>query len=134
MATMVVEESPMRLLSDVGNDEDVPLGGGGAQVLRIENVYMEAGDCERGEQIGVVYIEEAETGHGDRVLVTATFELNDEDSFVVGGIARRIMHDDRPSFRGRLGIRGGTGKYKGGRGQADVDVCNPKRWIIDLGP
>ena len=122
-------------LTEVGNHDDVPLGGDGAQVLRIEDVYEETGDCVHGDQpIGVVGIVETTTGHGNRVLVTATFDLDDGDSLVLQGVAERIHHNDRPSFRGRLGIGGGTGKFKGRRGQADVDVCNPKRWIVSPGP
>ena len=70
----------------------------------------------------------------NRVLVTAIFDLDGDDTLVVHGVAERIEHNDRPSFRGRLGVGGGTGKFKGRRGQVDVDVCNPKRWIVDGGP
>jgi hypothetical protein len=122
-------------LTEVGDHSDVPLGGDGAQVLRVEDVFEEADECEHGDQrIGVVGIVETTTGHGNRVLVTATFDLDDGDSLVVQGVAERIQHNDHPSFRGRLGVGGGTGKFKGRRGQVDVDVCNPKRWIIDPGP
>lgn len=130
----MVDTRTFTWLSDVGDDDDVQLGGGGAQVLRIEKVHEETGDCEPGELIGVVAIVETTTGHGKRVLVTATFDLDDGDSLVFQGVAERIQHNDRPSFRGRLGVGGGTGKFKGRWGQADVDVCNPKRWIISLDP
>jgi hypothetical protein len=130
---MAVEGTTFTWLSDVGDYDDVQLGGDGAQVLRIENVYEETGDCERGEQIGVVWIVETNTGNRNRVLVTATFDLDDGDSLVLQGVVQRIEHNDRPSFKGRLGVGGGTGKFKGRRGQADVDVCNPKRWIVSPG-
>lgn len=120
------------LLTEAGDVEDVELGGNGAQVLRVENVYEETDECEHGDQpIGVVGIVETTVGHGSRVLVTATFDLDDGDSFVLQGVAERIQHHDMPSFRGRLGVGGGTGKFKNWRGQADVDVCNPKRWILE---
>ena len=122
-------------LTEPGDHDDVPLGGDGAQVLRVEDVYEETEECGHGEKrAGVVAIVETTTGHGNRVLVSATFDLDDGDSLEVQGVAERIQHHDHPSFRGRLGVVGGTGKYKGRRGQVDVDVCNPKRWIIDLDP
>ena len=128
----MVDETTVEWLTEPGNHTDVPLGGGGAQVLRVEDVYVKTGECEHGdESIGVVGIVETTTGHGNRVLVTATFDLDDGDSFVLQGVAERIQHHDMPSFRGRLGVGGGTGKFKNWRGQADVDVCNPKRWILE---
>ncbi len=131
----MVDATTVVWLSEVGDHDEIPLGGDGAQVLRVEDVYEETDECEHGDQpIGVVGIVETITGHGNRVLVTATFDLDDGDSLVVQGVAERIQHHDRPSFRGRLGIGGGTGKFKGRRGQIDVDVCNPKRWIVEPGP
>jgi hypothetical protein len=119
-------------LTDVGDEDDVQLGSA-VQVLRTERVFEEAGECEPGEQIGIVHIVET-NGARNRVLVTATFDIDDGDSLVVHGVAERIEHNGRPSFRGRLGIGGGTGTFKGRRGQVEVDVCNPKRWIVDPGP
>lgn len=128
----MVDETTVEWLTEPGDHTDVPLGGGGAQVLRVEDVYVKTGECEHGDEpIGVVGIAETTTGHSNRVLVTATFDLDDGDSLVVQGVAERIEdHQGRPSFRGRLGIGSGTGKFKGRRGQVDVDVCNPKHWII----
>jgi hypothetical protein len=120
-------------LTDVGDEDDVELGGG-AQVLRTEKVFREDGECVRGEKVGIVHIVETTAAHGNRVLVTATFDLDDGDTLVIHGVAERIQHNDRPSFRGRLSVGGGTGKFKGRRGQAEVDVCNPKRWIVDPSP
>lgn len=120
-------------LTDVGDEEDVQLGSSN-QVLRTEKVFEEAEECEPGEQVGIVHIVETAAAHGNRVLVTATFDLDDGDTLVAHGVAERIQHHGRPSFRGRLSIGGGTGKFKGRRGQVDVDVCNPKRWIVDPGP
>jgi len=120
-------------LTDVGDEDDVQLGSD-VQVLRTERVFEEAGECEPGEQIGIVHIVETTAAHGNRVLVTATFDLDTGDTLVIHGVAERIQHHDRPSFRGRLGVGGGTGKFKGRRGQVEVDVCNPKRWIVDPGP
>ena len=120
-------------LTDVGDEEDVQLGSSD-QVLRTEKVFEEAGECERGEQVGTVHIVETKAAQGNRVLVKATFDLDDGDTLVVHGVAERIQHNDRPSFRGRLGVTSGTGKFKGRRGQVDVDVCNPKRWIVDPNP
>ena len=130
----MIETTTLTWLSDAGDDDDVQLGGDGAQVLRIEEVREDAGECEPGELIGRVAIVETTFGHGNRVLVSATFDLDDGDTLVFQGVAERIHHNDRPSFKGRLGLGGGTGKYKSRRGQADVDVCNPKRWIISLDP
>jgi hypothetical protein len=131
----MVDETTVEWLTEPGDHNDVPLGGDGAQVLRVEDVYEKTGECEHGsEPIGVVGIVETTTGQGNRVLVTATFDFDDGDSLVVQGAAERIEHKGRPSFRGRLGIGGGTGKFKGRRGQVDVDVCNPKHWIVGLGP
>ena len=131
----MVDETTVEWLTERGGHDDIPLGGGGAQVLRVEDVYEKTGECEHGdESIGVVGIVETTTGHGNRVLVTATFDLDDGDSLVVQGVAERIEHQGAPSFRGRLGIGGGTGKFKGRRGQVDVDVCNPKHWIVAPGP
>ena len=127
---MSVEGTTLILLSDAGNYEDVVLGEEGTIVLRIEDVYEENGECERGEQIGVAYIEETETRREDRVLVTVTFEFNDGTTLCLRGVVRRIEHNGGSSFKGHLGICGGTGKFKSRPGQADVDVCNPKRWII----
>ena len=126
---MEIDDTYFTWLSDVGDYEEIPLGEFGAQVLRTEDVYTDAGECEPGDRIGVLYIEETETGRGGRVLVTATFDFeNEEDTLVVRGIAQRVLHHDRPSFAGRLGIGGGTGRFKDRRGQVDVDLCNPKRW------
>ena len=119
-------------LTDVGDVDDVQLGSA-AQVLRTENVFEEDGECVPGEQVGIVHIVETNAAR-NRVLVTATFDLDNGESLVVHGVAERIQHHDRPSFRGRLGVGGGTGKFKGRRGQVEVDVCNPKRWIVDPGP
>ncbi len=119
-------------LTDAGDEADVELGSN--QVLRTEKVFEEDGECVPGAEVGVVHIVETTAAHGNRVLVSATFDLDDGSSMVVQGVAERIQHNGRPSFRGRLGIGGGTGKFKGRRGQVDVDVCNPKRWIVDLGP
>ena len=130
----MIDTTTFTWLSDVGDDDDVQLGGDGAQVLRIEEVHEEAGECELGGLIGLVAIVETTFGHGNRLLVSATFDLDDGDTLVFQGVAERIHYNDRPSFKGRLGLGGGTGKYKGRRGQAEVDVCNPKRWIISLDP
>ena len=129
---MVVEETTLTLayLSDVGKNNDIPLGGNGAQVLRTEDVYPDDSDCNLGDPIGTVYIVETDTGRRSRVLVTATFDLDNGESFTLHGIAERVEHNGRPSFRGQLSIGGGVGTFRGRRGQVDVDVCNPKRWII----
>jgi hypothetical protein len=119
-------------LTDVGDEDDVQLGSS-VQVLRTEKVFEETGECEPGGQVGIVHIVETNAAR-NRVLVTATFDLDDGDTLVAHGVVERIEHNGRPSFKGRLGIGGGTGKFKGRRGQVDVDVCNPKRWIIDPSP
>jgi hypothetical protein len=127
----MVDATTIVWLSDVGDEDDIQLGSE-AQILRTERLFDEIGDCEPGDQVGLVYIVET-SAHGNRVLVTATFELENGDGFVAAGAVERIEHHGRPSFRGRLGIGGGTGKFKGWRGQVDVDVCNPKHWIVSSG-
>jgi hypothetical protein len=117
-------------LTDVGSGSEGDVELGNAQVLRTEILFEETGDCEPGEQLGIVHIVETNAAR-NRVLVTATFDLDSGDTLVAHGVAERIQHQGRPSFRGRLGIGGGTGNFKGRRGQVEVDVCNPKRWIVD---
>ena len=62
----MIETTTFTWLSDVGDDDDVQLGGNGAQVLRIEKVHDEAGECELGDLIGLVAIVETTFGHGRR--------------------------------------------------------------------
>jgi hypothetical protein len=121
------------VLSDVGEFEPVMFAEG--KVGKTEWLAPETGNCDPGELNDEEYVsfEESAQSKPGKVGVGGTIVFRD-GTITFGGVADRDTHNGKPSFKGRLAITGGTGRYAGFKGQVDVDNCNPKRWRIDGGP
>ena len=122
------------VISDSEGDAD-KIGEGGFS-LSAETVYEDRSDWDfgrntwtfdRGDPVGHVYLELARP-HGNRVLLTATFEFGDRDAVILKGVVPYEEGSGRVGG-GRLAVVGGTGKFQGRGGHAvPLEVRNPKRW------
>jgi hypothetical protein len=131
---MAVPEGVEVYLSDLERSDDpVPLSAGGEFEAQSEPVFHADGDCGIGAPAGEARYTKLKTGP-EKLLVDGALTFNDEDSLSVKGPAKRKDHNGKESFEGVLAITGGTGRYKGWKGQVFVDHCNPKRWRVDGGP
>ncbi len=107
----------------------------GESILRRERLFKagdDAGFEHDDEQIGVLYLEERRSVETGEVVCRAVFRFEDEDSLTASGALPETTGEAGASVgSGRLGIVGGSGKFKRARGQATVQVMNPKRWSAD---
>lgn len=109
----------------------------GESILRRERMYRGTDD-EFGhgdEEIGVLYLEERRSTQTGEIVCRAVFRFLDDDSLTASGTLKEKSAEGGAGIdSGRLGIVGGSGKFRRARGQAHVLVQNPKRWIADDGP
>jgi hypothetical protein len=101
----------------------------GETAMREETVFEDTGgdwaNGEWGEAIGSVTLEHTPTSTPGRIWVRASFAFDDGDTVEYAGL---VPGAGSWQGRGRLGYRGGTGKFAEPRGQLDVESTNPKRW------
>jgi hypothetical protein len=101
----------------------------GDVAVREEQVFEDiGGDWRNGEwgpPVGTVRLKQTPTTVRGRILVWASFVFDDGDTVEYGGL---VPGDGTWVGKGRLGYRGGTGKFAAPRGELDVDSTNPKRW------
>ena len=129
------------VISDDGTEVPTSLGkvADGESVLRRERLFRALGETgfEREEaQIGVLYLEERRSVETGEVVCRAVFRFDeDQDSLTASGVLPEVSGESGAEVgSGRLGIVGGSGKFKHSRGQAIVEVMNPKRWSADDTP
>ena len=111
----------------------------GESILRRERLYKASdvtGFDHDDEQIGVLYLEERRSIETGEVVCRAVFRFeDDQDSLTASGALPETSGEAGASVgSGRLGIVGGSGKFKRARGQTTVEVMNPKRWSADDSP
>jgi hypothetical protein len=102
----------------------------GDTVLQEENLYQDIGgdwkNGEWGQQIGTVTLKHYPTTVQRRILVRAWFVFDDGDTVEYGGLVP--AEDGVWKGRGRLGFRGGSGKFANRGDDLNVESTNPKRW------
>jgi hypothetical protein len=101
----------------------------GDTVLQEETLYEDiGGDWQNGEwgrEIGTVTLKHYPTTVQDRILVRAWFVFDDGDTIEYGGL---VPGGRSWKGKGRLGFRGGSGKFANRGDELDVESTNPKRW------
>jgi hypothetical protein len=110
---------------EFGTVETVGLGS------QDEDLYTEASEWERGDRVGVVTLTYLETPSGQMANVHATFDLADLEEMQPGdGLVAHgsLSMENGVPTRGHLAITGGTGRFRGARGQVDVDHRNPHKY------
>jgi hypothetical protein len=108
----------------------------GASLATVEEELFEADppdSWDPGRRVGTVYISYVVTPSGTMANVQATFDVSElfgaEDSLVAVG---SLTFDDVVRG-GRLSVTGGTGRFRGARGQADTDHRNPHKYSVSAG-
>jgi len=101
----------------------------GDVVVREEQVFEDVGgdwkNGEWGDQVGTVLLKHTPTTVEGRIIVCATFMFDDGDTVEYAGL---VPGHGSWQGKGRLGYRGGTGKFASPRGELDVESTNPKRF------
>jgi hypothetical protein len=80
---------------------------------------------ERGRAIGTVTLTHTRTKRRERVIVHAFFVLDNGETVEYAGL---VPGEGRWRGKGRLGYRGGTGKFADRGGELTVEATNPKHW------
>jgi hypothetical protein len=115
-------------------EERIDLGSdAGASLATVEEELFEADpqdSWDPGKRVGMVYISYIVTPSGTRANVQATFDVS--ELFDVGDsiVAVGSLTFDDVVRGGRLSVTGGTGRFRGARGQADVDHRNPHKYHV----
>ncbi|HYH27531.1 MAG TPA: hypothetical protein VEA19_02000 [Actinomycetota bacterium] len=108
---------------------DLAEAGFGETVVHEETIYREVdGDWrkgERGDAIGTVTLSQTPTSVRGRVLLHAWFVFDDGETAEFSGL---VPGEGSWQGKGRLGWRGGTGRFGDRRGEITVESSNPKRW------
>jgi hypothetical protein len=81
-----------------------------------------------GEQIGTVTLKHFPTTVQGRIFVRAQFIFDDGQNAETVEYAGLVPGNGSWQGRGRLGYRGGTGRFSDRGGELDVESTNPKRW------
>jgi hypothetical protein len=108
-----------------------PLGQAtfGDTVLQGETLFEDIGgdwrNGEWGQEIGTVTLKHYPTTVRDKILLRAWFVFNDGDTVEYGGL---VPGGSKWQGKGRLGFRGGSGKFANRGDELDVESSNPKRW------
>jgi len=101
----------------------------GEIAFREETLFEDIGEDWKnggwGKSIGIVTLEHTPTSDARRIWVRASFAFDDGDTVEYVGL---VPGEGSWHGRGRLGYRGGTGKFTGARGPLDVESTNPKHW------
>lgn len=101
----------------------------GDTVIDEETLYEDTGgDWKKGEwgpAIGTVTLTQSPTTTRGRILVTASFVFDNGDTAEYAGL---VPGEGSWRGKGRLGYRGGTGRFADRRDQLDVESVNPRRW------
>jgi hypothetical protein len=94
-----------------------------------ETLYQDVGgnwqEGEWGQKVGTVMLREYLTKNRRRTPVRAWFMFDDGETVEYAGL---VPGNGSWSGRGRLGYRGGTGRFADRGGELDVESTNPKRW------
>jgi hypothetical protein len=99
-----------------------------------EALYKEEDDSCRpaGDRVGWVFIrEEKATPDGELVALYATVRTDDGDKVDISVVVGKGT--DGRYGKGKGGMSGGTGKWKGRTDVVDFEQCNPKRWRVEGG-
>jgi hypothetical protein len=101
----------------------------GDTVLEEETLYEDVGgdwrNGEWGEAIGTVTLRQSPTSVPGRVLLDAWFVFDNGETAEYAGL---VPGEGSWRGKGRLGYRGGTGRFADRRGHLEVDSTNPKHW------
>lgn len=101
----------------------------GDTVIDEETLYEDVGGNwrkgERGPAIGTVTLSQVPTSVRGRIIVHAWFVFNNGETAECAGL---VPGEGSWRGKGRLGFRGGTGKFADRRGELEVDSTNPRRW------
>lgn len=101
----------------------------GEVATREETLFEDTGgdwrNGEWGTPVGTVTLKHSPTSVHGRVVVRAFFVFDDGDTVEYAGL---VPGNGSWLGRGRLGYRGGTGKFASPRGELEVESTNPKRW------
>lgn len=104
----------------------------GDVVLQESPLYEDIGgdwkNGEWGEQIGIVTLKHFPTTVQGRIFVRAQFIFDDGQTAETVEYAGLVPGDGSWQGKGRLGYRGGTGRFSDRRADLDVESTNPKRW------
>ena len=111
--------------------------GPGTSILRDETVY-DAIDDDFGKgpesgRVHIVALKPTELGKGT-VVTHVVFRFLDKPASTLTASGVLPQHADDTVGPGRLGITGGTGKFKATRGELVVRSRNPHRWSLDGTP
>jgi hypothetical protein len=118
-------------------EERIDLGSdAGASLATVEEELFEADppdSWDPGRRVGTVYISYVVTPSGTMANVQATFDLS--ELFEAGDtlVAVGSLTFDGVLRGGRLSVTGGTGRFRGARGQADTDHRNPHKYSVSAG-
>lgn len=101
----------------------------GDTVIEEETLYEDIGgdwkEGERGAAIGTVTLTHSPTTVRGRIIVHAWFVFDNGETAEYAGL---VPGEGSWQGRGRLGYRGGTGKFADRRGHLEVESTNPKNW------
>lgn len=101
----------------------------GDTALQEETLYEDIGgdwrNGEWGKEIGTVTLKHYPTTVRGRILVRAWFVFDDDSTVEYGGL---VPGGSSWQGKGRLGFRGGSGKFSNRGDELDVESTNPKRW------
>jgi hypothetical protein len=107
----------------------------GASLATVEEELFEADppdSWDPGRRVGMAYISYATAPSGTMANVQMTFDVSEgyEPGDTLVGIGSLTF--DSVVRGGRLSITGGTGRFRGARGQADVDHRNPHKYSASV--
>jgi hypothetical protein len=97
--------------------------------VKQEMLYEDTGgdwkSGDRGNVIGTVTLSHTRTKRQQRVIVHAFFVFDNGETVEYAGL---VPGEGKWQGKGRLGYRGGTGKFADRGGELDVEATNPKHW------
>lgn len=101
----------------------------GDTVIVEETLYMDIGggwkEGEHGAAIGTVTLTHSPTTIEGRIILHAWFVFDNGETAEYAGL---VPGEGSWQGIGRLGYRGGTGKFADRRGHLEVESTNPKNW------